>query len=70
MINDLKELEGFLKLCRKQGISEITFHGTTVKFGEFPSKPKAKSSEEVEIPTEELSPDELIYYAVENAGPV
>lgn len=64
MLNDLKEFEKFLKICRKQGITEVSFAGTSVKFGELPVK---SSSESDEIQTDELTPEELMFYAV-NGG--
>lgn len=68
MLNDLKELEKFLKLCRKQGIVDISFEGVTVKFGELPTKTTNQVDEVDDIPTESLTPDQLMFYAVENAG--
>lgn len=35
---ELKELEKILKLCRKQGVNEITCEGLSVKFGDMPRK--------------------------------
>lgn len=70
MLNDLKELDKFLKICRKQGVTEISFNGVLVKFGDMPSKVSSAESEGDEIPSDALSPDELIYYATANAGPV
>jgi hypothetical protein len=69
MLKDLKELEKFLKICRKQGIDEISFEGLSVKFGSLPLK-AANQIEEDEILTDELSPDELIFYAANNAGQI
>ena len=65
MLDDLKELDKFLKICRKQGVNEITFQGIAVKFGDLP----VKSSEaiEEEIPTETLTPEQLMFYATEQA---
>lgn len=63
MINDLKDFEKFLKICRKQGVTEVSFGGATVKLGELPSKENEASDVE-EIPTDALTQDELIYYAV------
>lgn len=59
MINDLKEFEKFLKICRKQGVSDVTFAGVTVKLGSLPSKGEEQADD---IPTDELSPDELMFY--------
>ena len=33
MIADLKSLERLLKLCRKQGVTEIVWEGLSLKFG-------------------------------------
>lgn len=65
MINDLKDFEKFLKICRKQGVTEVSFHGNSVKLGELPSKNEADESDE--IPTDELSPEQLMFYAVNGA---
>ncbi len=71
MINDLKELEKLLKMCRKQGISEINISGTMIKFGDLPVRASAQSDEsdgEPDGPSPAMSEDELIYYAVQSAG--
>lgn len=66
MINDLKEFEKFLKICRKQGVSDVTYNGLSVKLGDMPTKGDVEQSEE--IPTDELSPDELLFYHLQNQG--
>lgn len=63
MIGDLKELEKFLKLCRKQGVLDISFDGFHVKLGDLPSKVDESSSSD-EIPTDELTAEQLMYFAV------
>lgn len=68
MISDLKELEKFFKLCRKQGITEISLENINVKFGDIPSKVYGQAEQSDEIPTDEPSADELIYWATQNAG--
>lgn len=70
MINDLKELEKLFKICRKQGVTEISLQGMSIKFGDLPFKASAQADETDEIPTEELSPDQLIYYATQEAGQI
>lgn len=65
MISDLKEFERFLKICRKQGVMEVTFAGTSVKLGDLPLK--ASQEDDADIPTDELSPEQLMFYAV-NGG--
>ncbi len=67
MLKDLKELERFFKICRKQGVADISFDGVSVKFGELPSKASNQSEEVDEIPSDDLTPEELLYYAV-NGG--
>jgi hypothetical protein len=61
MINDLKDFEKFLKICRKQGVTEVTFQGTSVKLGDLPSKGSSGSDE---IETDGPTDDELIFAAV------
>lgn len=69
MITDLKELEKFFKLCRKQGVTDVLFEGISVKFGDLPTK--ASASEQVEeIPSDALTDEELMFYAVQNTGSV
>lgn len=65
MLNDLKEVEKFLKLCRKQGVTDITFEGISVKFGDLPSKTSVPTDNDSEVETDELSADEMIFYAVQ-----
>jgi hypothetical protein len=65
MLNDLKEIEKFFKICRKQGVSDVSFEGISVKFGELPSKQAIQTSDESdEITTDELTPEQLMFYAV------
>lgn len=61
MINDLKEFEKFLKICRKQGVTDVTLQGVSVKLGELSAKGESDAQSE-EVPTDELTPDELMYY--------
>jgi hypothetical protein len=60
MITDLKDFEKFLKICRKQGVSDVTCNGISVKLGSLPNKTEADSAEEIE--TDSLTPDELMFY--------
>lgn len=64
MINDLKEFEKFLKICRKLGVSEVSIHGVSVKLGELPAKSEAADPAD-EIPTDELTPEQMMFYAVD-----
>ncbi len=62
MIKDLKELQALLKLCRKQGVTEITLSGVEIKFGEMPKK-SADDAADGEIETEELTPEQLMFFS-------
>lgn len=66
MLKELKDLDKLFKMCRKWGVLEINVDNVSIKFGDMPSE-ETKATDE-EIPTEALSPDELIYYAVEGAN--
>ncbi len=70
MIDNLKEFERFLKLCRKQGVTEASVGGVSVKIGNKPeresSKKKAEESDEIE--TDSLTPDELMFYHLRDQG--
>lgn len=65
MINDLKDFEKFLKICRKQGVSDVTLSGISVKLTDLPQKQTEAESDE--IPTDELSPEELMFYHLKDA---
>lgn len=63
MLSDLKEFEKFLKICRKQGVTDVSFAGVSVKLGELAAKTSGQEESD-EVPTDELSPEEMMYYAV------
>lgn len=62
-IGDIKDLEKFLKLCRKQGVSEVSYEGLRVKFGDLPSpRPRNREDEDVEPESDGLTDDQLMFY--------
>lgn len=68
MINDLKELERLLKLCRKQGVTEIALPQVSFKLGEMPVRHPTQSIEDQTENSdyddiESMGPDELIRYS-------
>lgn len=63
MIKDLKDFEKMLKICRKQGVLEVSVGDLSVKFGDLPSQ-KEQEAQDSEIPTDELMPEQLAFYAV------
>lgn len=72
MIQDLKDLQKLLKLCRSQGITDIKIHGVEIKFGEMPIQPGAIQAIEMgqdatnpyaNFPQEVLTPEQLMFYS-------
>lgn len=71
MINDTKELEKLLKLCRKQGVVELEWNGVRFKLGDLPVDPSKSSDTPEESPSNpyanfpmgELTPDQLAFYS-------
>lgn len=68
MIEDLKELEKLLKICRRQGVVEIDFDNVKLKLGDLPLEASSASSAEVNDPLKnfpqgELTPEQLIFYS-------
>ena len=68
MIENLKDLKHLLKLCRQNGVTEVTLGSVSLKFGEAP-KPIAGDIEEseqnefAEILEAPLAPEELVAFA-------
>ena len=46
MIENLKDLQALLKLCRKQGVTEIALPQVSFKLGDLPVNHPAESIEE------------------------
>ena len=68
MIKDLKELQALLKLCRKQGVTEIKVGDVSVHFGELPTKAAGdKEDADESTPTDELTPEQLMFFSVGGA---
>lgn len=64
MIKDLDQLTAFLKICRKQGVTDIKFDGLSVSFGSLPIKNrKDEDAEDADIPTDELTPEQLMFFS-------
>lgn len=75
MIENLKELEKLLKLCRKQGVIEIKLGTIEFKLGDLPQEGSSQLNlldEQVDpyanFPQRELTSDELAIYA--NGGSI
>jgi len=71
MIESLKDLSALLKLCRKQGVTELSL-GSEVSFklGELPQRQETEMTEEAqmaeayeEMPDRILTPEELTFLA-------
>lgn len=68
MVESIKDLERLLKLCRKQGVTEITTTEVSFKLGELPVKHTGESIEDqgdqlADFPDGPLSPEELTFFA-------
>ncbi len=70
MIENIKDLEKLLKLCRKQGVTEIVWGTVSFKLGDLTeARQIASQTEETEedkyadFPDGPLSPEELTYFA-------
>jgi hypothetical protein len=66
---DLKELEKFLKICRKQGVTDITWNGVTVKFGDLPARKQGAVEEPADEESDELTPEQLLFYSAQGIAP-
>ncbi len=62
MIKDLKELQALLKLCRKQGVTEINLSGVVIKFGEMPTRKTGDDSDD-EVQTDGLTEEQLMFFS-------
>lgn len=67
MIKDLKELDKFLRICRKQGVTEITVEGISVKLGDLRDNLPGESQASESMDTDELTPEQLMFMAVGGA---
>ena len=66
MIENLKDLEKLLKLCRKQGVTEIKLGSVELKLGDIPVELKASEVNDDPykgFPDGELTPDQLMFYS-------
>lgn len=69
MIENLKDLERLLKLCRKQGVTDINLGSVSLKLGELPTESSPQTPEqEMEdkyagFPDGPLSNEELTFFA-------
>lgn len=60
MIKDLKELEKLLKICRKQGVSDIKWGDVELKLGDLPRDGTESAEESFPVtPTDE----ELLFWS-------
>jgi hypothetical protein len=68
MIQNLKDLEKMLKLCRKQGVTEITTSEVSFKLGDLPVRHPNDSIEDQDsllegFPDTPLTNEELTFFA-------
>lgn len=64
MIKSLDEFKAFLKICRKEGVTDVKFAGFSVAFGESPKKQVDIQEDGImEGPTDE----EFAFYSARSA---
>lgn len=72
MIQNLKDLEKLLKLCRKQGVTELDLGEVKFKLGDLPYEPSSIQQNLADDPAEDpyknfpqgqLTPEQLIFYS-------
>lgn len=67
MIQSIKDLEQLLKLCRKQGVTEITTSEISFKLGELPQKRtqsiEDEPQEQENVFDQPLTNEELVMFA-------
>lgn len=68
MIKDLKDLQSLLKLCRKQGVIELSMSDLVIKFGDLPLRKTGDTEESDEISSDTLTPEQLIFYSAPMMG--
>lgn len=61
MISDLKGLERLLKLCRKQGVSEIVWEGLSLKLGGSPETAPRRGKGRASAATETAATGGQVY---------
>lgn len=60
-LQNIKELEKLLKMCRKQGITELTMKDMAFKFGDLPRE-SVESEDLLTIPNQ-ASDEDMIYWS-------
>ena len=60
MIPDLKGLERLLRLCRKQGVTELTCEGLSLKLGTEPAPAKPRGKRAAASPEAQESGDRYV----------
>ncbi len=64
MLNDIKELQALLKLCRKHGVTDFQAGDLHLKFGDLPPK-GAVDTDDSEVATPgDLTPEQLMFFSV------
>jgi hypothetical protein len=69
VIESLKDLERFFKLCRKQGITKADLSAMAFEFGDLPQEQgQAQAGDDLNdpyrnFPTGELTPEQLMFYS-------
>jgi len=71
MINNFKDLNHLLKMCRLHGVTEIALGGDSIKLGPAPEKrtrSKRKQDDDLPFPTDGITPEQLAFYSVDSSN--
>jgi hypothetical protein len=69
MIDSLKDLERFFRLCRKQGVTKADLSTMAFEFGDLPPEPGSVAADMdpanpyANFPQGELTPEQLMFYS-------
>jgi hypothetical protein len=61
---DIKELKALLKLCRSQGVTNLTLGSLVVSFGDLPREP-GNDTEQVEVNATVPTDAEMAFWSVQ-----
>lgn len=68
-MKDLAEFKRFLVVCRKQGVTNVTWGEVTVAFGDLPRKQAGDVEDAPDPETDGLTEEQLAFYSAGGVTP-
>ena len=68
-MKDLAEFKRFLVVCRKQGVTNVTWGEVTVAFGDLPRKQAEDAEESSDPETDGLTDEQLAFFSAGGVMP-